>query len=212
MAARAAALRIRRWVAGWGQPAGFGWRVVISAVATVVLVLVIVSSHASARPEAPGGPPWPAPGPAQIAAGVHAAGLTLLAAPGDVVRYAVHLEVIVDGRPVTVPAGIGIDYRGHLIAALYTSGASGIVHLESDSGRSVFTLGQFFHEWQVPLTAHHLGGLRASQRDPVVVYLNGSRLAGPPGSVVLAPHQEIVVTYRPGPVPIPASYVFPGGM
>jgi hypothetical protein len=173
--------------------------------------MVILNSHDPAGPEVRGAPPWPAPGPAQIATGVHTAGLSLLAAPGEVVRYAVHLEVIVDGRRVTVPAGIGIDYRGRLIAAMYTSDPSGIVYVESDSDRSVFTLGQFFDEWQVALTANHLGGLRASRRDPVVVYLNGSQVAGPPGSVVFAPHQQVVVTYRPGPASIPASYAFPAG-
>jgi hypothetical protein len=52
--------------------------------------------------------------------GARAAGLSLRPVPGQVVRYAVHLDVIVDGRPVTVPAGIGVDQRAHLIAALFT--------------------------------------------------------------------------------------------
>lgn len=196
---------------GRGQPSGFRGRVVISAVATAALVMVIFSSHAPAGPEARGAPPWPAPGPAQIVTGVHTARLPLLATPGDVVRYAVHLEVIVDGRRVTVPAGVGIDYRGRLIAAVYTSDPSGIVHVASYSDQGVFTLGQFFQEWQVALTADQLGGLRASRHDQVAVYLDGSRVTGPPGSVRLAPHQEIVVTYRPGAASIPARYAFPAG-
>lgn len=207
----AAGGRIRRWVAGLGGLTGFGGRVVISAVATVLLVLVILSPHAAARLEVRGAPPWPAPGPSQLAAGVRAAGLSLLAAPGEVVRYAVHLDVIVDGRRVTVPAGIGVDYRHRLIAALYTSDLSGIVHVESDSDRSVFTLGQFFDEWQVTLAGNRLGGMRAARNHPVVVYLDGSRVAGKPGSVLLTPHREIAVSYGPGPGPIPASYAFPAG-
>ena len=183
----------------------------ISAVATVLLVLVMLGSRDQTRLETRGAPPWPAPGSAQVAAGVHAAGLSLLAAPGEVVRYAVHLDVIVDGRRVTVPAGIGIDSRGRLIAALYTSDTSGIIHVESDSDPSVFTLGQFFDEWQVALTPKRLGGLRATRDHPVAVYLNGSQVVGNPGSVMLTPHQEIAVTYRPGPVPVPASYAFPPG-
>jgi hypothetical protein len=43
--------------------------------------------------------------------GARAAGLSLRPVPG---------QVIVDGRPVTVPAGIGVDQRAHLIAALFT--------------------------------------------------------------------------------------------
>ena len=59
-----------------------------------------------------------------------------------------------------------------------------------------------------------LGGLRASRHDPVTVYLNGSRVTGPPGSVMLTPHQEIAVTYRPGSgfrTAVPVGYAFPAG-
>jgi hypothetical protein len=193
------------------NPAGFGARVAYSAVATALLVLAIRGSAAPAPLEARGAPPWPAPVSARVPAGVHAAGLSLLATQGDVVRFAVHLEVIVDGRRVTVPAGIGIDARRRLIAALYTSDTSGIIHVDSDRDGSVFTLGQFFDEWQVALTPEHLGGLRTSRYDPVAVYLNGSRVAGQPGSVMLTPHLAIAVTYRPGAVAIRASYPFPAG-
>jgi hypothetical protein len=197
------------------DPAGFGARVALSAVATVLLVLADRGLD-PARLEARGAPPWPAPASAQVPAGVHAAGLALPAGQPDVVRFAVHLDVIVDGRRVTVPRGIGVDARGPLTAALYTSDSSGIIHVESDSDQSVFTLGQFFDEWQVTLTRDQLGGLRASRHDPVAVYLDGSRVAGSrvaglPGSMMLTPHQEITVTYRPGAVAVPAGYAFPAG-
>jgi hypothetical protein len=91
---------------------------------------------------------------------------------------------------------------------VYTSDDSVIVHVAADSDLSVFTLGQFFDEWQVPLSRGRLGGLRAS---PVTVFLNGSPVAGPPGAVLLTPHLQIAVTCRPGPAPVPASYAFPAG-
>ncbi len=197
--------------AGYLNPAGFGARVAYSAVATVLLLLAIRGLAGPAPLEARGVPPWPAPTAARVPAGVRAAGLSLLAAPGDVVRFAVHLDVIVDGRPVTVPAGIGVDARRRLGAGLYTSDTSGIIHVDSDDDDSVFTLGQFFDEWQVALNPGYLGGLRASPEDPVAVYLNGSRVAGQPGSVMLTPHLAIAVTYRPGSAAIPASYAFPAG-
>jgi hypothetical protein len=50
------------------------------------------------------------------------------------------------------------------------------------------------------------------RRDLVTGYLNGSRVTGPPGSVMLTPHQEITVTCRPGfRTAIPAGYAFPPG-
>jgi hypothetical protein len=191
----------------------FRVRVLLSAAATALLVLGLRGAHGPGL-EVRGAPPWPAP--ASVAAGVRAAGLPLLAAPGEVVRFAVHLDVIVDGRPVTVPSGIGVDVPARRTSPLYTSDTSGIVHVTSNSDQSVFTLGQFFAEWQVPLSPRRLGGLRlgglrASRSAPVSVYLDGSPVAGPPGSVLLTPHLQIAVTYRPGPAPVPSAYTFPGG-
>jgi hypothetical protein len=77
--------------------------------------------------------------------------------------------------------------------------------------QSVFTLGQFFDVWQVALGPRRLGGLQASRHDPVTVYLNGARVTGPPGSVMLTPHQEIAVTCRPGRTAVPVGYAFPAG-
>ena len=119
-----------------------------------------------------------------------------------------HLDVIVDGKPVTVPSGIGVDARARRTSPVYTSDDSGIVHVAADSDQGVFTLGQFFGEWQVPLSRGHLGGLRAST---VSVFLDGSPVAGPPGSVLLTPHLQIAVAYRPGSARVPATYAFPAG-
>jgi len=49
----------------------------------------------------------------------------------------------------------------------------------------------------------------------VTVYLNGSRVTGPPGSVMLTPHQEIAVACRPESgfrTAVPAGYAFPPGV
>jgi len=197
---------------GYLGRAGFGVRVAFCAVATVLLVLVFRGSGGPAN-QARGLPPWPAP--ASVPVGARAAGLPPPASPGAVVRFAVHLDVIVDGRRVTVPPGIGVDRRDRQVAALYTSDGSGIVHVDSGSDQGVFTLGQFFDPWQVALGSRRLGGLQATRHDPVTVYLNGSRVTGPPGSVMLTPHQEIAVTCRPGSgfrTAVPAGYAFPPGV
>jgi len=52
-------------------------------------------------------PPWPVA--ADTAAAVRAAGLPMLEQEGMVEHIHAHLDVIVDGRPVPVPASIGID-------------------------------------------------------------------------------------------------------
>ena len=197
---------------GYLGRAGFGVRVAFCAVATVLLVLAFRGPGGPVM-QARGAPPWPAP--ASVPVGVRAAGLPLSVSPGAVVRFAVHLDVIVDGRRVTVPPGIGVDRRDRQVAALYTSDSSGIIHVDSGSDQGVFTLGQFFDPWQVALGPRRLGGLEATRHDPVTVYLNGSRVTGPPGSVMLTPHQEIAVTCRPGSgfrTAVPAGYAFPPGV
>jgi len=208
----AALARVRRWTPGLAWPPPFGSQVALGATATLLLVLAAVLSRGSAGAETRSGPPWPAPTSAEVATGVQAAGLPLLAVPGQVVRFAVHLDVLVDGHRVTVPAGIGIDGPGHRVAPLYTTDTTGIIQVASDSDQDVFTLGQLFAEWQVPLAGDRLGGLRISSRDPLETYINGSRVAGNPGAVLLTPHLEITVSYRRGALPVPHSYAFPAGM
>jgi hypothetical protein len=44
------------------------------------------------------------------------------------------------------------------------------------------------------------------------VDLNGSRATGDPGSLVLEPHQKVVVAYREGSAGIRPSYAFPPGV
>jgi hypothetical protein len=180
--------------------------VVISAVATVLLLVAITGARRPVQLEARGVPPWAAPVPRAAAAGIHAAELSASGTGFVVTRFAVHLDMLVAGRVVRVPAGVG---RG---APLSTSDGSGIIHVASDAQAPVFTLGQFFDEWQVALSASRLGGLRAGT---VAAYVNGARFDGDPETVVLAPHQQIAVSYAPagrGLVPGPAAYAFPAGM
>jgi hypothetical protein len=115
-----------------------------------------------------------------------------------ITRYAVHLDVRVNGDAVHVPSGIGIDERSRSVAPLYTSDGTGIVHVSSDAADPVFRLGQVFAEWQVPM------------RDGTV-YVDGSRQQGDPGDVVLAPHQEIVVSFGSAAAQAPVRYAFPAG-
>jgi hypothetical protein len=191
------------------RPAGFGGSVAISLVATGLLLIAITGARHPARLESRGAPPWPAPASRSVAVGVHAAGLSLGAAAGVVTRYAVHLDVLIDGKAVRVPAAIGVDGRDREVAPLSSGDGSGIIHVSSDDPAPVFTLGQFFDEWQVALAPSRLGGLAGGT---VAAYVNGSRFGGDPDAVVLAPHQEIAVSYGTGgPVRVPLKYAFPAG-
>jgi len=159
--------------------------------------------------------PWPAPGYTLSRIG-HAHLIPVL---GRLVRHDhVHLDVIVEGRRVTVPPGIGLaepvddgpckpptpavsecssgDYFTAFVAnsPLHTHSASGIIHIEPDRpGR--YTVGQFFDEWGVRLTQTCLGGYCAGRGKELAVFVDGHRANDPPPAVVLGNRQEIAVVF-----------------
>lgn len=156
-------------------------------------------------------PPWPAPEDASAA--VNAAGLPMLSREGSVEHIHAHLDVLVGGQPVQVPAGIGIDSRRRTISPLHTHDDSGVIHIESPVKRQ-FSLGEFFSEWLVSLSASNIGALQAGDGKVVRVFVNGTQQSGNPGAVVLGPHDEIAVVYdRPqAGETIPSNYDFRGGL
>jgi len=174
----------------------------------------------------------PAPGwtrPADQAAQVHRAGLDLLAAENLTLHYHAHLDIVLDGRAVPVPAGLRIsvtDTAGNIpgshtpgrpgIAALHTHDTSGVLHVESPTNAQ-FTLGQLFTEWDVGLGPGHIGSYRDQPGTRVQVYVNGRPFTANPTRLVLQPHQEIAVVISttaatPAPAPAPSSYAFPAGL
>ncbi len=152
-------------------------------------------------------PPWPAP--VDPAAGERAAGLTVLPAEGVVQHIHSHLDILVNGSAVPVPANLGIDVRRGLYAELHTHADSGVLHIESSDKNARFVLGQLFTEWNVQLDATHLGGLEAGNGHQLYVYLDGGPYSGDPAAIRLADQQEIVLAYgsRP-PTTVPASFDF----
>src|SRR5205807_6883543 len=76
------------------------------------------------------------------------------------VHYHAHLDVIVDGNPVVVPAGLGFvgSPPNHFtaLAPLHTHDTSGVIHIENDVP-ATFVLGQVLTEWGVRFTSSCLG-------------------------------------------------------
>ena len=142
---------------------------------------------------------------------------------GNLLRHDhVHVDLIVNGEKVTIPAGVGfaepVDNgpgtcprtpgtrssgdcaSGHFFTArvanspLHTHSASGIIHVESDH-RATFRLGQFFDEWGVRLDSSCVGGYCTGSGKELRVYVNGKRVSRDPRSVVLTNRQEIAVVF-----------------
>lgn len=166
--------------------AGHAMRRPLSALVAAAL-LVAAGSHRSAAsaPGLQGGPaPWSA---RSTALGSRVAALRLPAKREFAFHTRVLVRIFVDGRPVRVPARIGVDPHGRLLAPLHTHDASGTVDVEADRPMP-FTLGQFFTVWGVRFTDTGIGGYADGMR----VYADGERVAHPVAHV-LRTHERIVI-------------------
>ncbi len=153
-------------------------------------------------------PPWAAP--ADAAARMTAAGLLELTSEGTAAHYHAHLDILIDGRAVTVPADIGIDNQAQRISAVHTHDPSGVIHVESPTAATPYYLGEFFTEWDVALTSSQIGALHADGTNTLTAYVNGHRNTGDTAAIKLANHQEIALIY--GPIgktkSVPSTYNF----
>jgi hypothetical protein len=173
-----------------------------------------------------GGVPWPAPpNPLDRTA---EAGLTPTTHEFLQVHRHAHLDVFVDGEPVTVPAGIGIDitdpgvkttpseagdtYGGieecdhACISPLHTHDYTGVLHTESTESR-LNTLGEFFTEWGVRLDSDCVGGYCKPDAS-IQVFVDGDRFEGDPTTIELADQREIAIVIGSPPATVPTSFDF----
>lgn len=185
-----------------------------AAVVVVIIVLVVALTGGSKKPFyatyaglpglQTGAPPW-SRDMNTLAGRVPLLHLDALAQEALAFHIHQHLDVYVNGKHVTVPAGIGIDDNS-FITELHTHAPDGVMHVESATNRP-YTLGQFFGEWGVKLTASCIGRYCTG----VHWWVNGKAQTGDPAHLVLKPHQEIVVAVGKAPANIPSSYKFPPG-
>jgi hypothetical protein len=129
-----------------------------------------------------------------------------------------HLAVYVNGSARTVPEGIGIMpprtevsssagpavISGSCFYWLHAHTDDGIIHIESPLSR-VYTLGNYFDIWGVPLDNSHVGPAGGT----VIAYLNGQRYTGDVRAIPLDAHNLIQLDVN-GDVS-PAPFTFPAG-
>lgn len=129
-------------------------------------------------------------------------------------RHGVHIELFARRRVLILPAGIGqrppLRRRGRRLVGvcslpLRTAEPTGVVEIAD--GAPPLTLGDLFRVWGQPLGDRHLGPFRGRVR----AWVGGRRVPGPPGSIPLTRHAEIVVEVG-GYVPPHPSYLFPAGL
>lgn len=187
------------------------------------------SSSVSAAHPASGAnaPSWPAP-PDPLRRTV-AAGLKPEPFETLIHHVHAHLDVFVNGAPVRVPAGIGINihdpgvhsspsadgatgYGGiqrcaqPCISPLHTHDDTGILHTESPSPVPN-RLRQFFLEWGVRLTPACVGSY-CRPATKIKIYVDGRPLAGDPRRIPLTDHEEIAIVIGTPPTTIPSTANF----
>jgi len=130
-------------------------------------------------------------------------------------HFHVHLQVLLDGKAVTVPAGVGVGRpwgtdsggfiaRGSCFAWIHTHDTTGVVHVFTQVGKS-YSLGQVFEVWGQPLGPNAALGYRGS----LAVLVDGVTAVGDPRAVTLTNFQSIVLELgRPPATPPPSIYDF----
>jgi hypothetical protein len=139
-----------------------------------------------------------------------------------------HLDVFVDGEPIAVPAGIGINIddpevrrfeepdgsvsyggitrcRKPCISPLHTHDGTGILHTESATPEPN-TLGQFFTEWGVRLSDSCVG--EYCSPEPIAFYINGEPYTEDPRAMELTDRKEIAIVIGTPPAEIPKTADF----
>jgi hypothetical protein len=206
--------RRRRWLLIGGVA------VAVVAVVAVIVVAVSRTSGPSAAPAAlpsvaaapaGGNPPWSAPKVPDE--NIAAADLRLLSAEGTALHFHAHLDLLVNGAPVSVPALLGINESTQMISEMHTHDTSGVIHIEAPDASRRYVLGQLFVEWGVRLDTSHLGALTTGPTKTLVAYVNGKPVTGDPAQIELSAHKQITLVYGDaGATPqVAASYAFPAG-
>jgi hypothetical protein len=185
--------------------------VAVLLLAPVLLVAGLLGGCSGSTAPPPAVPAtWPVPADPQAAAAK--AGLPMLGSEMLEIHYHAHLDLLIRGVAVAVPAYIGIDLKKQQISPLHTHDTSGVAHIESATDIP-FTLGQFFAEWGQPLNANHIGPATVGAGEKLRVYLNGQELAGDPAAAKFVAHGEYYFWLGPadGTPSVPSSYTFPAG-
>jgi hypothetical protein len=111
-----------------------------------------------------------------------------------------HLAIYINGTQKTVPYGIGIEQpwstesdgdsefvdSGAAFYYLHTHDDTGVIHIESPT-QKLYTLGQFFAEWNQTLSSDQIGQYTGA----VTTFVNGSKYSGDPADIQLTAHEVI---------------------
>lgn len=181
---------------------------VITGAVLVILAGGIAWAVLQGGGEEESAPTWEVP--ADTAERAEAVGLNVAAMEGTAKHFHAHLDIIVNGDPVTVPANLGINPSGSAMAELHTHDDTGVLHVEAPTTDKRYYLSQVFAEWDVRLNAKAIGELKADDTKTLSAYVDGERVSGNPADIELLEHSQITLVYgdEGADVDIPDSYDF----
>ncbi len=131
------------------------------------------------------------PGGGQLLGNMQKAGLEALSSEGTAMHIHQHLDIVINGKPVSIPADIGV--ASGFISAIHTHDGSGILHIESPVKKD-FTLSQFFKEWNVDFDDSRIGSFAVDQNHKLIMAVNGVPITNTQNYVLKA-HDEIEIWY-----------------
>jgi hypothetical protein len=138
----------------------------------------------------------PSPGRSAPALGQRVDGMSCDQQEGAVFHIHQHVAIFDHGKPVAIPARIGIPpHVPQCIYWLHTHTDDGVIHVEAPQFRS-FTLGEFFDIWGQPLSATAVGPARV-KKGQLHAFVDGMRYAGDPRKIELAQHTDITLEAGP---------------
>jgi hypothetical protein len=164
-----------------------------TGVAAAIAVIVVLAVYFSESPSSP----------THLVQGVQCDPLE-----GTVFHIHAHLDVIVNGKSVEVPSGIGIK-PNECLYWLHTHNTSGVIHIESPT-QTKFTLLQFIQVWDnTPGISPSFEQLTNHDKN-FKVFVNGIEFKDSYDKVSLNAHDEIVIVSGSVPLSIPSTYAFGG--
>lgn len=103
-----------------------------------------------------------------------------------------HLQIIIDGQSVAIPANIGISLTCERV--VNTRDDTGTINVESNSPGE-FALGDFFSVWGAPFSKERIFNFGADQSHEIVMTVNGATSTDYQ-NLVLKNEQQIIIEYK----------------
>ena len=139
----------------------------------------------------------PSPGRAQnMLGGLPIDGIRCDYGEGAALHVHANLQIYNRGHAAIVPSNIGIPIGMGCLYWLHTHSGNGMIHIESPVNQ-LFTLGQFFDVWGVPLSSTHAGSVRAPAGLKLRFTVNGRVWTRDPKLIPLRNHEAIVIQAGP---------------